>query len=181
MLPLSCAPGAQTVCPRPEQLLPGVEGDLLPTPGCRDPGPQLCGGSKGVGCGGRAEEGWSITSTHSGLDAGMRLPEQEVSREGAGQESRGQRGGCDSSGTRLGLPGFRPVCIQSEAGLVWSPHARRRGPRLASEPGCRLSAGGRWASSAHAPSLGAQSQGPEGQQHLLLGWSSGESLMESVR
>lgn len=74
-----------------------------------------------MGCGGRAEEGWSITSTHSGLDAGMRLPEQEVSREGAGQESRGQRGGCDSSGTRLGLPGFRPVCIQSEAGLVWSP------------------------------------------------------------
>lgn len=51
----------------------------------------------------------------------------------------------------------------------------------ASEPGCRLSAGGRRASSAHAPSLGAQSRGPEGQQHLLLGWSSGESLMESVR
>lgn len=52
-----------------------------------------------MGCGGRAEEGWSITSTHSGLDAGMRLPEQEVSREGAGHESRGQLGGRPSAGT----------------------------------------------------------------------------------
>lgn len=118
VLPLSCAAaggGGRTDrrCPRPDQLLPGVEGDLLPGPGCRDPGPQLCGGSKGVGCGGRAEEGRSIASARRGPGAGMRLPKQELSGEGAGQESRGQRGGRDSSGTRLGRPGFRPDCLHS--------------------------------------------------------------------
>lgn len=140
VLLLSCAAGGtDRWCPRPDQLLPGVEGDLLPGPGCRDPGPQLCGGSEGVGCGGRAEEGRSIASARRGPGAGMRLPKQEVSGEGAGQESRGQRGGRDSSGTRLGRPGSAlTVCTPPEAGLVW-----RRGPRLASEPGCGLSAGGR--------------------------------------
>lgn len=123
VLLLSCA-AARTDrwCPRPDQLLPGVEGDLLPGPGCRDPGPQLCGGSEGVGCGGHAEEGRSIASASRGPGAGMRLPKQEVSGEGAGQESRGQRGGRDSSGTRLGRPGSAlTVCTPPEAGLVWSP------------------------------------------------------------
>lgn len=123
VLLLSCAAGGtDRWCPRPDQLLPGVEGDLLPGPGCRDPGPQLCGGSEGVGCGGRAEEGRSIASARRGPGAGMRLPKQEVSGEGAGQESRGQRGGRDSSGTRLGRPGSAlTVCTPPEAGLVWSP------------------------------------------------------------
>lgn len=79
--------------------------------------------------------------------------------------------------TPLGRPGFRPdYCTQPEAGLVWSRAEAKAAAGL-----------GAWLPSERGRPAGLSSvrgraePGPEGQQHLLLGWSSGESLMESVR
>ena len=123
-----------------------------------------------MGCGGRAEEGGS-----SRPRAGMRLPEQEVSGEGAGQQSQGQRGGRDSSGLSRSRPDY---CTQPEARRGWS--GARAGAKAAAGLGAWLLSERGWPAGLSSV-RGRAEPGPEGQQHLLLGWSSGESLMESVR
>lgn len=100
-----------------------------------------------------------VASGRSRLRAGMRLPEQEVSGEGAGQESRGQRGAVTPLGRprsalttalspRRSWSGARAEARAAASLGAWLPSERGRPAGLSSVRGRAEPGSGRSAASA---------------------------------